>query len=55
MNERQEEMGMSDMQYKDHLRSVIADLEAIRAAGVSEAAGEMIERIIARYKASLED
>ena len=55
MAERTEEMGMTDMQYKDHLRGLIADLERIRDAGVSEEAREEIERLIARFQVSLED
>lgn len=50
-----EEMGMTDMQYKDHLRGLIADLERILRAGVSEEAAEEIEAMIARFRASLED
>ena len=42
------ETGMTDAQYGDHLRAVIADLERIKAMGVSEDAGEEIDRIIAR-------
>ena len=51
MTERKEEMGMTDMQYKDHLRGLIADLERIRDAGVSEEARAEIERLIARFRA----
>lgn len=50
-----EEMGMTDMQYKDHLRGLIADLERIRNAGVSEEARAEIDSLIARFRASLED
>ncbi len=50
-----EEMGMTDMQYKDHLRGLIADLERIRDAGVSEEAQKEINRLIERFRASLED
>lgn len=50
-----EEMGMTDMQYKDHLRGLIADLERIRDAGVSEEAQNEINRLIERFRASLED
>ena len=50
-----EEMGMTDMQYKDHLRGLIEDLERIRDAGVSEEAQKEINRLIERFRASLED
>ena len=50
-----EEMGMTDMQYKDHLRGLIADLERIRDAGVGEEAQKEINRLIERFRASLED
>lgn len=50
-----EEMGMTDMQYKDHLRGLIADLERIKAAGVSEEALVEIDQLIARFQSSLED
>lgn len=55
MTERNEEMGMTDMQYKDHLRGLIADLERIKAAGVSLEAEAEIDRLLERFQASLED
>lgn len=55
MNECKEEIGMTDMQFKDHLRGVIADLERISEKGVSTEAGNEINRLIQRYRASLED
>lgn len=55
MTEREEEIGMTDKQYKDHLRGLIADLERIGDAGVSEEARAEIGGLIARFQASLED
>lgn len=55
MTEREEEIGMTDMQYKGHLRGLIADLERIRDAGVSKEARAEIERLITRFQSSLED
>ena len=55
MTERTEEMGMTDMQFKDHLRGLIAHLETIREKGVSTEAEKEIEKLIQRYRASLED
>lgn len=45
---------MTDMQYIDHLRGVVADFERIRALGVSEEAEEEIERILERLRATIE-
>lgn len=50
MDERQ---GMTDKQYYDHLRSVIADLERIKRLGVSEEAEAEIDAIIARYRETI--
>lgn len=49
MDER-EEMGMTDSQYEDHLRAVIADLERIKRLGVSEEAAAEIDSIIERFR-----
>lgn len=54
MDERQEEMGMSDMQYKDHLRAVVADLERIKRLGVSEEAAAEIDAVIERFRLTIE-
>lgn len=45
----EENQGMTDGQYGDHLRAVIADLERIKKLGVSEEAEAEIDSIIARY------
>lgn len=50
-----EEMGMTDMQYKDHLRGLVADLERIKALGVGAEAGKEIETLLERFKAAIED
>ncbi len=44
---------MTDEQYFDHLRAIIADLERIKKLGVSKEAAEEIDSIIARYKTSM--
>lgn len=50
-----EDMGMSDLQFKDHLRGLIAELERIKADGVSDKAETDINALIERFKAALED
>lgn len=45
--------GMTDRQYYDHLRAVIADLERIKKLGVSDEAREEIDSIIARYRETI--
>ena len=45
---------MTDEQYADHLRAVIADLERIKKLGVSEEAEAEIDSIIARYRETIE-
>ena len=50
-----EDMGMTDMQFKNHLRELIANLERILKLGVSEEAEAEIKEVIERYRASLED
>lgn len=52
MEER--ETGMTDKQYYDHLRAVIADLERIKGMGVSEEANKEIDRIIKRYRETID-
>ena len=54
MSEEIENFGMSDEQYCDHLRSVIADLERIKSLGVSEDAAQEIESIVMRYRRTIE-
>lgn len=54
MEEREDAMGMSDMQYKDHLRAVVADLERIKRMGVSEEAAAEIDALIERYRLTIE-
>lgn len=44
---------MTDKQYYDHLRAVIADLERIKKLGVSKEAEQEIDSIIARYKETI--
>lgn len=44
---------MTDKQYYDHLRAVIADLERIKRLGVSEEAEAEIDSIIERYKQTI--
>ena len=47
----EEKQGMTDGQYSDHLRAVIADLERIKKlGGGSEEAEAEIDSIIARYR-----
>lgn len=46
----EEKQGMTDGQYSDHLRAVIADLGRIKKLGVSEEAEAEIDSIIARYR-----
>ena len=48
------EMG-TDMQFKLHLREMIANLERIIKLGVSEEAEAEINELIERLRASLED
>lgn len=55
MSERHEEMGMSDMQFKDHLRGLIDNLESIKAKGVSDEAANEIDKLIKRFEKALED
>lgn len=55
MTHMEEEMGMSDLQFKDHLRGLIAELERIKADGVSDKAAADIDALIDRFKAALED
>lgn len=55
MTEQEEETGMTDLQYRDFLRGLIIDLERIRNAGSEEEAIEEIDRLIARFRATLED
>lgn len=50
-----EDMGMSDLQYKDHLRGLVNDLKRVKAAGVSEAAEKEIDQLIERFEKALED
>lgn len=49
----EENQGMTDGQYSDHLRAVIADLERIKKLGVSEQAEAEIDSIIARYRETI--
>lgn len=44
---------MTDRQYYDHLRAVIADLERIKKLGVSEEAAAEIDSIVARYRETI--
>ena len=44
---------MTDRQYYDHLRAVIADLERIKKLGVSDEAAAEIDSIIARYRETI--
>lgn len=50
----EENQGMTDGQYGDHLRAVIADLERIKKLGVSVEAEAEIDSIIARYREAIE-
>ena len=45
---------MTDLQFKAFLRAHMADLERVRAAGVSNAAAAEIDRIEARLQRSLD-
>ena len=49
----EKEQGMTDKQYYDHLRAVIADLERIKKLGVSEEAEAEIDLIINRYRETI--
>jgi hypothetical protein len=55
MSKRQEEIGMTDAQYKDRVRDWIAELERILTLGVSDKARDEIEAEIERRKKVLED
>lgn len=44
---------MTDKQYYDHLRAVIADLERIKRLGVSDEAASEIDAIIKRYRTTI--
>ena len=49
-----EEMGMTDMQYKDFLRGLVTDLERIQELNTGEAAGKEIEKLLERFRATIE-
>lgn len=44
---------MTDNQYCDHLRAVIADLERIKRLGASDEAAAEIDAIIKRYRTTI--
>lgn len=47
---RREETGMTDSQYEDHLRGIIADPERIKRLGVSSEAEAEIDSLIERFR-----
>lgn len=49
----EEKQGMTDGQYSDHLRAVIADLERIKKLVVSEEAEAEIDSIVAGYRETI--
>lgn len=51
MNERNE--GMTDKQYFGLLKDIIADLERIKAMGVSDEAEKEIDACIERHKSKM--
>lgn len=55
MTEEDEEVGMMDLQFKSFLRGMVADLQRIKAAGVSEDAAKSVDDLIERYKTGLEE
>lgn len=54
MDERFEEMGMSDMQFKSYLMELLDKLETIKEMGVSDEAAKEIDKMIARFKVTIE-
>lgn len=50
-----EEVGMTDLQYKDHLRSLVDDLKEAKEAGVSKEAELKIDKMIKRFEKTLEE
>lgn len=53
--EKHEEAGMTDLQFKDHLRGLIASLGHIKTSGVSDEAAKEIDDLIERFEKTLED
>ncbi|MGI6590362.1 MAG: hypothetical protein ACOX1O_01920 [Eggerthellaceae bacterium] len=50
-----EEIGMTDLQYKDMLRKQIREYERIKELGVSKEAESEIDAEIARMRKAIED
>ena len=49
-----EEMGMTDMQYKSHLRSVIRELEAIKEKTDDKVVIQELDKLIEGFKSDIE-
>lgn len=49
----EENQGMTDGQYGDHLRAVIADLERTKKLGGQRGSRGRIDSIIARYRETI--
>ena len=47
--------GMTDLQFKDHLRELIANLERIKRLSTDEEMRKELEELIKRKKRALED
>ena len=47
-------MGMTDMQYKSHLRSVIRELEAIKEKTKDEVVIRELDKLIEGFKSDIE-
>ena len=54
MREENDEAGMTDLQYKDYLRAVVADFERIKRMGVSDEAAAEIDAVIKRFTTTIE-
>lgn len=54
MREENDEADMTDLQYKDHLRAVVADFERIKRMGVSDEAAAEIDAVIKRFTTTIE-
>jgi hypothetical protein len=52
---KMEEIGMTDLQYKDMLRKQIREYERIKELGVSKEAESEIDAEIARMRKAIED
>ena len=49
-----EEMGMTDLQYKSILKSIVSDLEEVREATSEPEAIKKLDEMIQRFKSDIE-